>query len=391
MRLALVLSLLATVASADPLRDEGTIRRRRSSNVLLIAPSTPTRKQPIIDDLARAALQRTALVKKGHEKLAALDALIASLEDLAPADAELELLMTEISEQYAVVMQEKSLDTYGYADELMVRAARGLHGDHEKLAIATLERMLAKYPKSPFAYDAHLHLAKIAENEGKWKPAIVHYQAILATEKRVQFAAFARLRLGWVLHLASEDRQAVRELAAVITGDDVLLADAAADLVGEAIPKGGSLEQAVALFEHVDRTQAPDRLRKLADEYSRIGKRELEVRARRAAIARELDPGLICNDRAEIVLASIEIANKADAELAIEELRDATKHGDPRCQFEAETVVWSLATEWRKLKVGRARLLRVWDRAAELSVSLGKRTAALEIRSQLTGPKSTAR
>ena len=118
---------------------------------------------------------------------------------------------------------------------------------------------------------------------------------------------------------------------------------------------------------------------------------DLEIRARRAAIARESDREMICSDRAEIVLASIESHNKADAELAIEELRDATKHGDPRCLTDAEAVVWSLASEWRKLKVGRARLLRAWDRAAELSVTPGKRAAALQIRSKLTGPKSTAR
>lgn len=391
MRLALALSLIATVASADPLRDDGTIRRRRASSVMLIAPATRPRKQPAVDEAGRVALQRAAMLEKGHAKIAALDALIAALEELSPPDAELELLMTEISAQYLLVLEEPALDTYRYADELMVRAAKGVTSDNDKLAAKVLERMLVKFPKSPFAFDAHLRLAQIAENDGKWKPAIAQYQTIVATEQRAAFATFARLRLGWVHHLAGDDKQAVRELAGVITGEEPQLADAAADLVGECIPKGGSLEQAIALIEHVDRTQAPDRLRKLADQYERAGKRELEVRARRAAIARESDHSLICSDRAEIVLASIQIPNKADAELAIEELRDSTKHGDPRCLFDAESVVWTLASEWRKLEVGRARLLRAWDRAAELSASPGKRAAALEIRSQLTGPKSTAR
>ena len=150
-------------------------------------------------------------------------------------------------------------------------------------------------------------------------------------------------------------------------------------------------DQAIALFDRADAGQAADRIRRLGDEYNTAGNRSLEVQARRAAIARETDRTTICNDRVEIVYALIETPNKADAELAIEEMRGALEHGDAQCVTEAENAVWSVAMAWRKLKVGRARLLRAWDRAAELSVRPERRAAALRIRGELTGPKSTTR
>ena len=72
MRLALVLCvLIATTAAADPLRAE-SLERRGAANVFLIAPTTRPRKQPPVDEKGRAALQRTAVLKTGHEKLSAL-------------------------------------------------------------------------------------------------------------------------------------------------------------------------------------------------------------------------------------------------------------------------------------------------------------------------------
>jgi hypothetical protein len=207
----------------------------------------------------------------------------------------------------------------------------------------------------------------------------------------MQFAGFARLRLGWVHHLAKDDKRAVHELAAVITGTDRLLADAAADLIIDALPKGGTVAQAVALFDHVDGSQAADRLRGLASQYALVDMPVQAVPALRAAIARESDPKLICADRAEIVGASIQASNKADAELAIEEMRAALALADPTCASDAENAVWALAQAWRRLKVGKPRLVRAWMRAAELATTPAARALAEKTIQQLTRTERPSR
>ena len=358
---------------------------------MVIAPATRFRTQPALDDREREQLQRRARTETGQGRIAALDALTAALEQLDPPDTELDLLLGEISMLYARVLFEPGLEVYPYADELVLRAAKSVGSADEKVAVRALERMIVKFPSSQYIYDAHLTLAGIAEAKRDYATAKRHLEAILANP-RAQLASYARLKLGWVLHTAKNDRGAVAQLARVIAeGEEPLIVDAAADSIIAPYAHAGRAELAAMLFDHVDRGSAAERLRGLAGNYAAAGKHAEEVIVLRAAIEREGDLEASCLDRADLVAAMTSAQNRVDAEVAIAELVEAVRFADAACAEAADHAVGTLAFEWHRRNVDRTQLIRVWGRAAELATTDERREIAVANRDALAGTERATR
>jgi tetratricopeptide (TPR) repeat protein len=365
--------------------------RTGARQVIVIAPTTPFRKQRALDDREREQLERRARTETGLDRIAALDALTAALEQLEPPDTELDLLMGEISMLYARVLFEPGLEAYPYADELVLRAAKSVASADEKVAVRALERMLVKFPSSPFLSEAHLTLAGIAESKRDYATAKRHLEAILSNP-RGPLASYARLKLGWLFHTAKDYPKAVAQLARVITeSNDRLIVEAAADSIIAPYAFAGRAGFAAILFDHVGRGSAAERLRNLAAEYGELGKRAEEAVVLRAAIVREGDLDAICRDRADIVAAMTSAHNSIDAEVAIAELAEAVRFADASCAAAADDAVGTLALEWHRAGLAPAQLMRAWDHAAALATTAERREIAELNRDALAKSQRAAR
>lgn len=351
--------------------------------VAVIGPSTPARRQPALDAKARGALARRAAAATGHDRLAALDALTAALEQDDPELADVDELFAELAALYTRVLLEPSLATYRHGAELAVRAAKSVVLTDEPLARRGFELVLARFPASPYAYDAHVELGNLAEAANDHAVARRHFQAILARFPG-ELASYARLRLGWSYHLAGDHRRAVAELMRVLDGHAApALVEAAADWFVVPYAHAGRADLAAAVFDRLDRSRAAERLRVLAAEYARANKHADAVVVLRAALAREGDRTVACLDRAALVAALTWAPNRADAEVAIAELAAAVPHAEPACAPAADRVVGDLALAWHRRGGDRAQLVRMWTRAAELATTPGRRTVALDNRALL--------
>jgi hypothetical protein len=308
IRLALLLATASTAFARPPpldLPSRLVEDRRTSRSVFLIGPSTATRTQPHVKDLA--PLEARAKTATGLARVEALDALTHALEDRDIADADLEVVLARVAKLYSELLVEPALEQSPHADELMIRAVRSMI--EQDLAAQTCERLLAKYPSSRFALDAHMALAHVLEIREEYARAKPHLLAVISSGNSA-FANHAGLKLGWLLNVALQQTTAVDQLVKMSASDNHIVADAALDLVVIPYARAGRADLAAALFDRIDRSTSATRLRNLAVEYADQGKHAEIVVVLRDAIARDRNPRQLCLDRADIVAALVAMGNR---------------------------------------------------------------------------------
>lgn len=333
--LGLALLGLATPVVADPLPLPSLgVRRVGNPHPFVIGPTNITRRHAPVANID--ALRRRVAIARGLERVEILDELTARLEDSEPPDDEIDRLFDEIVALYQLLLHEPALEKSIHADELLVRGAKNVMGRDEPLSRQAAERVLAKYPRSPFIADARIVLSELAERRRAFGEAATHLRAVVALGEK-PFSTYARLRLGWTLSLAGDHKGAIAELAGlVVDGGESHIVETALDLLVVPYAKAGRADLAAALFDRGDRSETPDRLRRLASEYSDRGKLAEANTVLRAAIVRDGDLTAICLDRADLVYITSQGKNRIDLALAIAQLEEARKAADASCTLAAD-------------------------------------------------------
>jgi tetratricopeptide (TPR) repeat protein len=334
--------LLAATAFADrPPLPSGSLRGGRSSPFVIGPSHLRDRHLPVAN---LEPLRRRAAIARGLDRVEVLDELTALLENQDAVDEELDRLFEETAAWYVVLLNEPALEESLHADELLVRGAKNVQETEPLLARQSLERMVAKYPRSPYLADARVMLAEMAERRKAYPEAMSHLRAVMGMPDKL-FSTYARVRLGWVLSLAGDAKGAVAELAqVVIENEEPSLVEVALDLVAVPYAQVGRPELATALYERGDRSETAGRLRRLANEYSDKGKYEEAIIALRAAIAHDTDLTSICFDRADIAFATLsqDPRHRVDVALAFAELAEARKLAEEKCKLAADAALGQL-------------------------------------------------